>query len=60
MSEDETASFLSVEEVARDAKTSTKTIYKEIEAGRIPSRRFGRLLRVPRSAWERIKTGEAA
>lgn len=52
--------FLTVEEVAKEAGTSEKTIYKEIEARRIPSVRFGRLLRVPRAGWERIKNGEVA
>lgn len=60
MSEDKSASFLSVDEVAKEGRTSTKTIYKMIEAGQIPSVRFGRLLRVPRASWERIKNGEVA
>lgn len=60
MSEDKSPSFLSVEEIAKDSDTSTKTVYKMIEAGQIPAVRFGRLLRVPRASWERIKNGEVA
>lgn len=60
MSEDKSLPFLSVEEIAEESQTSTKTIYKMIEAGQIPSVRFGRLLRVPRAGWERIKNGQVA
>lgn len=60
MGDKKSASFLTVEEVAEDAGTSEKTIYKMIDRGEIASVRFGRLLRVPAAAWERFKNGEVA
>lgn len=60
MSEEQESAFLEVVDCARDAKTSSKTIYRMVELKQLPAVRFGRLIRIPRAAWERVKRGEAA
>ncbi len=44
--------YLSVKEVAALTGTNIKTIYRMIQAGELPARRFRRSLRVPRYAVE--------
>ena len=43
--------FMSVEEGAQIAGVSTATLYRMVARGEIPSRRFGRALRLPRRAF---------
>lgn len=45
---------LTVEETARLLRIGRATCYQQIREGIIPSVRFGRVIRVPRSALERM------
>ena len=46
----ETEEFLTVAEAARTARISEQAMYRMIRAGQVRSIRFGRAIRVPRSA----------
>lgn len=47
------AATLKVAEAARYARVGTAAIYKGIHEGRIPCIRFGRLLLIPRAAFDK-------
>jgi excisionase family DNA binding protein len=50
------ARMLRVEEVARRCDLNVKTVYGMIERGELASRRFGRVLRVPRAVVESFES----
>jgi excisionase family DNA binding protein len=43
--------FLTVEQVAKRLYVGRSTAYNMINAGEIPSIRFGRLIRIPHTGW---------
>lgn len=58
MGTDEERLTLTVPEVARLLRISRGTCYEAVHTGQIPSLRFGRSIRIPRSALERLLTGQ--
>jgi excisionase family DNA binding protein len=57
---DEAPLTISVVEAGQQAGLGRNGSYDAAKRGEIPTIRFGRRLRVPRQAWERILNGEAA
>ncbi len=53
-------SMFRVEEVAARWRLNVKTIYSMIERGELTARRFGRVIRVPRAAVEKIEQASVA
>ena len=49
--------MLTVPEVARLLRISRGTAYQAVRTGQLPSIRFGRVIRVPKYALEKILTG---
>jgi excisionase family DNA binding protein len=45
-----------VEEVAERWSLNRKTVYEMVQKGRLPSRRFGRAVRIPRSVVESLES----
>ena len=54
------ARVLTVKEVQHELKLSKNGVYEAIGRGEIPSIRIGRKILVPRSALDRLLSGEAA
>lgn len=48
--------MLSVDEVASRWGLNRKTVYELIQRGELPSRRFGRSLRIPRAVVEEMES----
>ena len=45
--------LLTVEEFQRTARIGRSAAYKLVEQGRIPTLRFGRMIRIPRTVFEK-------
>ena len=54
------STMLRVEEVAARWRLNVKTVYSMIERGELAARRFGRVLRVPRAAVEKMEQASVA
>jgi excisionase family DNA binding protein len=52
--------MVTVQEYAAWARISRTKAYESVRAGMVESRRFGRIIRIPRRALERLLTGENA
>lgn len=52
--------MLRVEEVAARWRLNVKTVYSMIDRGELAARRFGRVIRVPRAAVEKIEAASVA
>lgn len=57
---DQLPDWITVEEVARYLRIGLSCAYEQIRSKKIPSRRFGRLVRVPRSAISATLTNQEA
>jgi excisionase family DNA binding protein len=53
MSKQKQPALLTVKEAAAELRVSDRTVYRAIEAGSIPARRVGRLLRIRREDLDR-------
>ena len=56
--QEEQALTLTVPEVARILRISRGATYEAIRRGEIPALRFGRSLRIPRAALDRLLSGQ--